>query len=266
MTMVAVGAVGACSDDDGGAGIPAAGGGGRAGSAGAGGMGGAAGAGGGAGSGGSSGSASGSGGTASVPVPPPTPALPADAPTVACPTVIDGSLDGADRSQTGRHSRIPPFAACGAAKGSPGTAADPSNPHLYDVYRFSNPSSAAVCFNFTLTYGGVGVGDAGADGGSDASIPDGTESALDAGADAAADGGADAPVVDNGPARYLTAYGTFFPTSIELEYRGDVGDVLTSPQAMGITVPAGDTIDVVVYAVDVAPAGAGSYTLSCSVQ
>src|SRR5688572_12179481 len=88
MTMVAVGAVGACSDDDGGAGIPAAGGGGRAGSAGAGGMGGAAGAGGGAGSGGSSGSASGSGGTASVPVPPPTPALPADAPTVACPTVI----------------------------------------------------------------------------------------------------------------------------------------------------------------------------------
>jgi hypothetical protein len=58
--------------------------------------------------------------------------------------------------------------------------------------------------------------------------------------------------------------GTFFPTSIELEYRGDVGDVLTSPQAMGITVPAGDTIDVVVYAIDVAPAGVGSYTLSCS--
>ena len=259
--MVAVGAVAACSDDDGGAGIPAGGGGGRAGAAGAGGASGAAGAGGDAGSGGSSGSASGSGGTASVPVPPPTPALPADAPTLACPTLIEGALEGADRSQTGRHSRIPPFAACGAAKGPPGTAADPTNPHLYDVYRFSNPSDAAVCFNFTLTYGGVGLVDAGADAGADASIPDGSESGLDAGADAG-----DAPVVNTEPAKYMTAYGTFFPTSIELEYRGDVGDVLTSPQAMGITVAAGDTIDVVVYAVDVAPAGVGSYTLSCSTQ
>lgn len=262
MTMVAVGAVAACSDDDGGDGVPAAGGGGRAGAAGAGGIGGAAGAGGAAGRGGSSGAASGSGGTMSIPVPPPTPALPADAPTVACPTAIDGSLDGADRSQTGRHSRIAPVAACGAAKGSPGTAADPSNPHLYDVYRFSNPSNAAVCFNFTLTYGGVGVVDAGADAGADASIPDGVPSGLDAGADAGDAG--DAPAVTPEPAKYMTAYGTFFPTSIELEYRGDVGDVLTSPQAMGITVPAGDTIDVVVYAVDVAPAGVGSYTLSCS--
>ena len=168
--------------------------------------------------------------------------------------------DGADRSQTGRHSRIAPVAACGASKGPPGTAADPSNPHLYDVYRFSNPSSAALCFNFTLTYGGVGGADAGSDAGADASIP---ESGLDAGADAATDAG---PVVNPDAARYMTAYGTFFPTSIEREYRGDVGEVLTSPQAMGITVPAGDTIDVVVYAVDVAPAGVGSYTLSCSVQ
>jgi hypothetical protein len=35
---------------------------------------------------------------------------------------------------------------------------------------------------------------------------------------------------------------------------------------MGITVPAGGTIDVVVYAVDVAPAGVGPYALSYTAQ
>jgi hypothetical protein len=35
---------------------------------------------------------------------------------------------------------------------------------------------------------------------------------------------------------------------------------------MAITVPAMTTIDVVVYAIDVAPAGADSYTLSCAAQ
>jgi hypothetical protein len=49
-------------------------------------------------------------------------------------------------------------------------------------------------------------------------------------------------------------------------YLRDVGDEMISPQTMGITVPAGRTIDVVVYAIDVAPAGIGSYTLSCSTQ
>jgi hypothetical protein len=261
-TMVAFGVSTACSDDEGGSGIPA-GSGGTAGAAGAAGMSGAAGAGGDA-MGGAAGRAGSGGSGGSTPLPPPTPALPDDAPTVACPTQINGSLDVSDSSQTGRHSRIEPVAACGMTKGFPGNAADPTNPHLFDVYRFSNPSAAPVCFNFTLTYGDIGVSDAGADAGSDASIPVDEGNGLDAGADAA-DSGGEPPVVNAGPARYLTAYGTFFPTDLALEYRGDVGGIsLTSPQAMGITVPAGDTIDVVVYAIDVAPAGVGSYTLSCS--
>jgi hypothetical protein len=210
--------------------------------------------------GGAAGSAGSGGSGGSTPLPPPTPALPDDAPTVACPTQINASLDVSDPSQTGRHSRIAPVAACGMAKGFPGNAADPSNPHLFDVYRFSNPSAAPVCFNFTLTYGDIGVSDAGTDAGSDASVPVDAGSGLDAGTDA----GAEPPVVNAGPARYLTAYGTFFPTDLAREYQGDVGASLTSPQSMGITVPAGETVDVVVYAIDVAPAGVGSYTLSCS--
>lgn len=75
----------------------------------------------------------------------------------------------------------------------------------------------------------------------------------------------DTPAV-TAPAKYLTAYGTFYPSNLSLEYLGDVGDALTSPQAMGITVPAGETIDVVVYAVVIGPAGAGPYALSCSTQ
>ena len=35
---------------------------------------------------------------------------------------------------------------------------------------------------------------------------------------------------------------------------------------VGVTVPAGETVDVVVYAVDNAPLGVGPYTLSCSAQ
>ena len=211
--------------------------------------------------GGGAGGSAGSGGSGgSTPLPPPTPALPDDAPTVECPTQIDASLDATDRSQTGRHSRIEPVTACGMTKGFPGNAADPTNPHLFDVYRFSNPSTAPVCFNFTLTYGDIGASDAGAD----ASSPVDEVNGLDAGADAAADSGAEPPVVNPGATRYMTAYGTFFPTNLALEYRGDVGATLNSPQTMGITVPAGDTIDIVVYAIDVAPAGAGSYTLSCS--
>lgn len=259
--MVAFGVSTACSDDEGGSVIPA-GSGGTAGAAGAAGMSGAAGAGGNA-MGGAAGRAGSGGSGGSTPLPPPTPALPDDAPTVACPTQINASLDVSDGSQTGRHNRIVPVAACGMTKGYPGNAADPTNPHLFDVYRFSNPSAAPVCFNFTLTYGDIGVSDAGADAGSDASIPVDEANGLDAGADAA-DSGAEPPIVNAGPARYLTAYGTFFPTDLALEYRGDVGNSLISPQSMGITVPAGDTIDVVVYAIDVAPAGVGSYTLSCS--
>jgi hypothetical protein len=176
--------------------------------------------------------------------------------------VIDGSLDATDRTQTGRHSRVGDSSACGVAKPFPMTAADPSNPHLYDVYRFANPTAAAVCFNFTLSYGDAGVVGGGVDAGADAAPPDaGGESADDAGAD----GGVDAP--GNGaaaPQKYLAAYGTFFPSDLSLQYLGDVGAKLESPQSMGITVPANGTIDVVVYAIDIAPVGVGSYTLSCT--
>jgi hypothetical protein len=196
---------------------------------------------------------------------PPTPALPADAATVTCPTEFNGSLDVSDRSQTGRHSRIAPTSACGMTKGSPGSAADPSNPHLYDVYRFVNPTAAPVCFDFTLTYGESGVIDGGLDAGPDAAAPD--ENGLDASVDdAGADAAVNGPVVNAGPQKYLTAYSTFFPTDISLQYLGDVGAILNSPQSMGITVPAGETIDVVVYGIDIGAAGVGSYTLSCSTQ
>jgi hypothetical protein len=261
MTMVGVGAVSACSDDDGGGTQTTAG---RGGTGGAVGAAGAAGTGGAGGTGGVAGAAGTGGSGTTVPVPPvpPTPALPADAATITCPTAIDGSLDVADRSQTGRHSRIDPSAACGMPKGSPGTAADPSNPHLFDVYRFLNPTAAPVCFDFTLTYGAIGVIDGGLDAGPDAAVPE-DESDLDA---SAADAAVNGPVVNAGPLKYLTAYSTFFPTDITLQYLGDVGAVLTSPQVMGITVPAGGTIDVVVYAIDIGAAGVGSYTLSCSTQ
>jgi hypothetical protein len=248
LTMVAVGAACACSDDSGGGGN-------AAGTGGAAGMGGGAGMGGAGGTSGSAGSTNG-GGAAGAPVPP-TPALPPGSATVPCPTQISGSLDTSDGSQTGRHSRIAPISACGATKGYPGNAADPSNPHLFDVYRFANPTAAAVCFNFTLTdsSGAEAALDAGADSGLDA----GAEGGLDAAA-------ADAAVVSAAPQKYLTAYSTFYPTDLSLGFLGDVGDKLDAPQAMGITVPAGGTIDVVVYATNVAPAGVGSYGLSCSTQ
>ncbi len=46
-------------------------------------------------------------------------------------------------------------------------------------------------------------------------------------------------------------------------YLGDVGDALTSPQTIGVTVLAQGTIDVVVYAIAQGTAPAGSYKLSC---
>jgi hypothetical protein len=203
------------------------------------GMGGTAGAGGSAGNGGGGASGSTS-----------TPALPAGAATVSCNTTFNGSLDATDPSQRGRHSRIVPISACGVTKRYPGNSADPSNPHLFDVYRFANPTAAAVCFSFTLSYGAAA--DAGAG------------NALDVSAGDTAGGDAAAPAA--GPARYLTAYTTFYPTDISMTYLGDVGDKLVSPQTLGITVPANETIDVVVYAVDVLPGGVGPYTLSCATQ
>jgi hypothetical protein len=218
-------------------------------------------------------------------------ALPPDAGTVTCPTTINGSLDTTDGTQVGRHSRIPPVSACGMTKPFPMTGPDSTNPHLYDVYRFVNPTAAAVCFTFTLTSGTVVIADAGSDGGSgtdgggdvpvgppsdgavDAPAGDGSTSpeagsndasTTEAGSDAAgADAATDAGMVV-GPARYLTAYSTFYPANLATGYLGDVGDTFVSPQTMGITVAAGGSIDVVVYGIDVAPGGVGAYTLSCA--
>lgn len=244
-----------------------------------------------AGTGGRAGSANGGGAAGTGPAP----ALPADAPRLPCPAQVVGALEATDATQTGRHSRVQPVSACGSSKSYPATAADPTNPHLFDVYRFSNPSTSAACFEFTLTYGGEmsggGQGGAGGgggeDGGADAGTDAGLEGALDASADAASgsgDGGEAGGAGGAGaggaggaagaagasstpraePPKYMAAYGTFYPTHLGLQYRGDVGDALTEPQTMSVTVPPGQTIDVVVYAVDVAPAGVGAYTLTCS--
>jgi len=243
----------ACSDDSGENGPNGGAGGSGGGASGSGGAGGSAGTGGGAGS-------TSNAGAAGSPAPP-TPALPEDAPTVACPTVINGALAADDRRQVGRHSRIAPISACETPKAYPGNAADPTGPHLFDVYRFINPGASAACFTFTLSYGSAApvVADAGTDAGGDASVPGVQDAGLDAGGDAAAPEG---PV----PIKYLTAHSTFYPTDLGRAHLGDVGNSLLPPHTMGITVPAGETIDVVVYAVDVAPAGVGSYTLSCSAQ
>lgn len=275
VTATAAGLVPACSVDYSAYAVPEAGAGASAGGSGAGGgdnagagggdnagAGGGdnAGAGGGAATGGAAGAAgrtSNTGGSGGTQVQP-TPALPADAPTVTCPTVINGSLEVTDRSQTGRHSRVTPVSACGTLKAFPGNAADTSNPHLFEVHRFVNPTSSPACFTFTLSEASAVVGgDAGLDAGPDAAT-------VDAGVESGS-GSGEAPVVPS-PPRYMTAYGTFFPTNLALEFLGDVGDVLAPPQTMGVRIPAGETIDVVVYAVDNAPAGVGGYTLSCSTQ
>lgn len=168
---------------------------------------------------------------------PPVPALSPDAATVGCPTTIEDSLSASDGTQTGRVSRVAPVGTCGTTKDSPGVEADPSNPHLYRAYRFVNSTAASSCFTFQLTY------------------PTEDDSSV---------GDTDASIII--PPKYMNAYTTFYPADIDSGYLADVGAVLTSPQTMAITVPAGGTIDVVVEAVDVAPAGVGSFTLSCTAQ
>jgi hypothetical protein len=175
--------------------------------------------------------------------------LPPDAATVTCPTTIVDALHSTDATQTGRLTRIAPVSACGMTKAFPSTAADPSNPHFYRAYRFANTSGVSSCFNFTLTTGAPSSADAST---GDASIDD---------ASTPPDASGPPP-----PQTILAAYATFVPTDLSSGYLGDMGAVLLSPQTMAITVPAAGTIDVVVSAVDVAPAGAGPYTLSCSAQ
>jgi hypothetical protein len=64
---------------------------------------------------------------------------------------------------------------------------------------------------------------------------------------------------------YAAVYSVSDPTNIATSYLGDVGGVLTSPQTMGITVDAYETVDVMVYAISTSTA-AGSYTLGCTTQ
>jgi hypothetical protein len=142
--------------------------------------------------------------------------------TLTCPATISGSLDSSDQVQSGRLSRIAPVSTCGIGKQYPTKDADPTNPHLYDVYHFINPTGSPVCFNFALTY--------------------------------------------RGPQLYAAAYAAFDRTDIGKGYLGDVGDSLTSPQEMGITVGAASTVDVVISAVAIGTDPAGPYTLSCSAQ
>jgi hypothetical protein len=196
---------------------------------------------------------------------PEIPALLPDAATVTCPTTIDDALQSTDPTQTGRLSRVTPTSACGMTKTFPGSAADPSNPHLYHAYRFVNPSGAASCFTFTLTYPATASADAST---ADASMSD--ASLADASSDDAGDGSmpdaSPPPPPPPSPQKFMTAYTTYYPVDIANGYLGDVGAVLVSPQTMAITVPAGGSIDVVVFAVDVAPAGVDTFTLSCTAQ
>ena len=223
-----------------------------------------------------------------VDVPPMMP----DAPMVTCPMTVNGVLEATDPTQAGRLSRINPTSTCGTTKAFPGTGADPSNPHVFDLYRFVNPSATSVCFTFTLTYatspppdggapdGGVAEGgapdDAAAEAGTmedggvtdDGGASDGGVAEGGAPDGSPADAGADAPVQPMGfNDRYLVAYTSFDPTNIASGYLGDVGAVLTSPQTMSITVPANSSIDVVVYAIAATNSAnpyTGPYTLSCT--
>ncbi len=150
---------------------------------------------------------------------------------LTCPATINGMLETTDPTQVGRHSRVAPSSICGVLKTYPSNMADPSFPHVYDVYRFANRRAAAACFTFTLTY----------------------------------------PIIDAGMGndRYAVAYTSFNPADISSGYLGDVGSVTTSPQTMGITVAAGTSIDVVVYAIQATNSGnpyVGPYTLSCATQ
>jgi hypothetical protein len=198
----------------------------------------------------------------------PAPALLPDAATITCPTTIDDSLTSSGGTQTGRVSRIPPTSACAMTKTFPMTGADPMNPHLYNAYRFANATAASSCYTFLLTSGWTpSVGDASTPG--DAGRDGSTQNDASADASAQNDASTDASAQMDGsagPPLYMMAYSTFYPKNLALGYLGDVGAQLTSPYTMSITVPAGGTVDVVVSAIEIAPAGVGPYTLTCSKQ
>lgn len=192
----------------------------------------------------------------------PPPALLPDAASFTCPTTIDDALSSSSGQQTGRLSRAGLATTCAITQPFPGTGADPTNPHLYQAYRFANTTAAASCFTFTLTYGATPP-DADAQPENDASVaPDGSIQ-NDAGVSLEASAPNDAAPA---PPRIMSAYSTFYPDNLATGYLGFTGSALTSPLMMSITVPAGETIDVVVQAVDEAPAGTGPFTLSCAAQ
>ncbi len=65
---------------------------------------------------------------------------------------------------------------------------------------------------------------------------------------------------------YLSAYSTFDPKDIISGHIGDSGETTSSPHTIGITVGAGETIDIVVAAVAMGTDPAGRYTLACSTE
>jgi hypothetical protein len=176
----------------------------------------------------------------------PPPALPPDAGTVTCPTTINGAFTVSSPTQTGRLSRDLSPSACGSTKQYPSTAPDPTGMHFFQVYRFANPTAASLCYTFTLNYDGSSSADGGDASTDDASITP--------------------PVV---VFKYMAAWSTFYPSDLSAGvYLGDVGGPpnasVSPPQTMAITVPPGSTLDVVVSAVDTAPDGVDTFTLSCT--
>jgi hypothetical protein len=115
-------------------------------------------------------------------------------------------------------------------KGYPGNSPDPYNQylHYFDSYRFDNPGTTAACFTFTLAYDVATTGQ-----------------------------------------RWMVAYMNYNPTDISSGgYLTDVGNTtLDPPQTMGLTVPGGASVDIVIFAIpnttDAFP-GTGAYTLSCT--
>jgi hypothetical protein len=208
------------------------------------------------------------------------PALLPDAGTFPCPTTINGAITSCDGTQIGRFARVNNGNVCNETQAYPTTTPDPTEPHYYHVYRFANPTSGTTCYTFTLTYvtdgGALTVAldastqtDAGADAGA---APDATTQ-TDAGAapdgsmqnDAGTEPECSEDQVDGG-LRVLSIYSTFYPDDLADGFLGYSGGVLTPPQSASITVAAGGTVDVVVMAVDIAPAGTGPFILTCAAQ
>jgi hypothetical protein len=169
------------------------------------------------------------------------PALLPDAATVLCPITITDALGTLDPVQTGRTSRYAPSSACGSM-----AKAYPSTG--------ADPSSSHIFHAYRFANP----------------------------ADAATNCFTFNLTYDaTSPQKYMMVYSTFYPADLAQGWLGDVGGQLVSPQPMSISVAPGTTVDVVVLAIDTAPAGAnapdpdgavpvdggpGAFVLTCTAQ